>query len=68
MYRHAAKTLNAIGLSPEWRERVGLCDPNSMKKLEATWDGLSQQYRNEDEQFEQEEWAAWANLLESDAA
>lgn len=62
------KTLNAIGLSPEWRERVRLCDPNRMKKLEATWDGLSQLYRNEDEQFEQEEWAAWANLLESDAA
>ncbi|MFT5465105.1 MAG: hypothetical protein ACI8UO_000191 [Verrucomicrobiales bacterium] len=62
-----AKTLNAIGLNPEWRERVELCDPKSMLKLEATWDALSQMYQNEAEEFEQQEWAAWANVLESEA-
>lgn len=61
------ESLNAVGLDAEWKERVAQCDPKALRKLEATWDALSQQYRNEAEQFEQQEWAAWADLLESEA-
>lgn len=61
------EALSQIGLTNEWRERVEQCDPKAMLKLEATWDALSQQYQLEAEQFEQQEWAAWADLLESEA-
>ena len=64
---HPGAALAALGLEDSWIERVKLCDPKAMRKLEATWDGLSRVYAEEAEEFEQQEWAAWANLLEGEA-
>lgn len=65
--RDPAAALTPLPFSADWKERVIECDPKEMTKLEQSWDGLSQMYREEEEEFEKDEWAAWARVLESES-
>ncbi len=65
-YDKPSEKLAELRISPAWKERVRRCDRAAMAKLESTWDGLSQIYREEAEEFEQQEWAAWADKLRDD--
>ncbi len=58
--------LSSIALPPEWAERVQSCDKAAMTRLEDSWDGLSQMYREEEKEFEDAEWAAWAKQLQTE--
>ncbi|MEM1294526.1 MAG: DUF692 domain-containing protein [Verrucomicrobiota bacterium] len=66
-YRDPEAILASLSVSPEWKQRVTECDLREMAKLEQSWDGLSRIYREEEEQFEKDEWASWARVLESEA-
>ena len=64
-YKDPAKALNSISMSDEWRERARMCDQDQMEKLEMSWDAFQEQERVEKERAEKQEWAAWAEQLNS---
>lgn len=56
-----------VGLFDEtWRKRLAHCDPESMDRLAKSWTVIEEQDAEVQSDYEQSEWAAWADLLASE--
>ena len=56
-----------FGLDEPWQQRVAACDPDSMAFLARSWEGLSREMSELEDEHKQREWAAWANILQQEA-
>ena len=55
--------LGALGLDPDWLQRVKGCDPGSLKHLCRVWDGITQEEGETGKLYERTEWSGWANQI-----
>ncbi len=56
-----------LGLTDEtWRKRLALCDPGAMDRLAKTWTAIEGQEEEVRADYENSEWAAWAELLKEE--
>ena len=65
----AAALSQTFGLdSPCWVQRLIDCDPAPIARLAESWESFQEESRIEELEYERNEWAAWAALLEREGA